>query len=102
MSNRVSLNDKTSKTVNELINVNNDTNKDVNNDTDINKDTPVIQNRFVLEVKKKEEIDLKRATYYLKPDIIKQIEKIAKKTNMGKSELVQKILEEALSNIEIK
>lgn len=43
----------------------------------------------------------KRITYYLKPETIKKIDKFSKMAGMGKSEFVQKILEEALNNLEI-
>lgn len=43
----------------------------------------------------------KRATYYLMSDTIKKIEKISKITGMGKSKLVQTLLDQALENLEI-
>ncbi|MCR6514500.1 hypothetical protein M4I33_06365 [Clostridium sp. LY3-2] len=43
----------------------------------------------------------KRATYYLMNDTIKKIEKISKITGMGKSKLVQTLLDQALENLEI-
>lgn len=43
----------------------------------------------------------KRATYYLMTDTIKKIEKISKITGMGKSKLVQTLLDQALENLEI-
>ena len=43
----------------------------------------------------------KRITYYLRPDTIKKIDKFSKMAGMGKSEFVQKILDEVLNNLEI-
>ena len=43
----------------------------------------------------------KRITYYLKPETIKKIDKYSKMAGMGKSEFVQKLLEEILNNLEI-
>ena len=43
----------------------------------------------------------KRITYYLKPETIKKIDKYSKMAGMGKSEFVQKLLDEVLDNLEI-
>jgi hypothetical protein len=122
MSRRVSLNDKVKSTIGALTSnepiVNNDVNTNVNSDKDINvseneninvntnDDTNVNVNKNVNNViiiaKEKASEELKRQTYYLKPNTIKQIEKIARQANMGKSELVEKILSDALANIVVK
>lgn len=77
-------------------NVNNYTNVNVNNYTNKNENS----SQFVLRVEKKEET-LRRQTYYLKETTIKKIDGVAGSSGVGKSELVQRILEEALKNLKI-
>lgn len=53
-------------------------------------------------IKKVEKLEApKRITYYLRPETIAKIDKFSKLTGMGKSEFVQKILDEVLSNLEV-
>lgn len=57
-------------------------------------------NKIVIKKIEKPELP-KRITYYLRPDTIKKIDKFSKLAGMGKSEFVQKILDEVLNNLEI-
>lgn len=57
-------------------------------------------NRIVIKKIEKPELP-KRITYYLRPDTIKKIDKFSRLAGMGKSEFVQKILDEVLNNLEI-
>lgn len=57
--------------------------------------------KIVIRKQEKQEI-AKRTTYYLLPSTIKKIEKLSKATGVGKSALVQKLLDEALNLVEIK
>ncbi|SHJ44879.1 hypothetical protein SAMN02745163_02000 [Clostridium cavendishii DSM 21758] len=53
-------------------------------------------------IKKVEKFEApKRITYYLRPETIAKIDKFSKLTGMGKSEFVQKILDEVLNNLEV-
>lgn len=63
-------------------------------------DVSVSVSKMVIKKVEKQEPP-KRITYYLKPDTIKKIDKFSKAAGMGKSEFVQTILEEILSNLEI-
>src|SRR5690554_3253765 len=106
---RVETDSKTSKAVKQYpdkehgeVDVNNNVNVDVNNDNDdydaTGSDVDVINstsndiddvndnsvNGVVIEVVSNK-IQPKRATYYLKPDTIKQINKISKNSGLGKS-----------------
>lgn len=58
-------------------------------------------NKIVIKKVEKPEMP-KRITYYLRPETIKKIDKFSKASGMGKSEFVQKILDEVLNNLEIK
>lgn len=78
------------KNVNKSVNVN--VNKNVNVDDDVNK--------FVIQKTKKSKPP-KRITYYLNQETINSIDKYSKLTGMGKSELVQTLLDMALKNLEI-
>lgn len=80
------------------VNINSCTNKNVNNY--VYKHDDANSNKFVIRVERKDET-LKRQTYYLKESTIKIIDEISESSKVGKSELVQKILEEALKNIKI-
>lgn len=57
-------------------------------------------NKIIIKKVEKQE-QPKRITYYLKPETIKKIDKFSKLSGMGKSEFVQKILDEVLNNLEI-
>lgn len=57
-------------------------------------------NKIVIKKVEKPEMP-KRITYYLRPETIKKIDKFSKASGMGKSEFVQKILDEVLNNLEI-
>lgn len=86
------VNNNVNKSVN--VNVNKNVNVDVNNyvDDDVNK--------FVIQKTKKSKPP-KRITYYLNQETINSIDKYSKLTGMGKSELVQTLLDMALKNLEI-
>ena len=89
------------------------TNKNVNISTNVNtnvefKDvnTSNVNDSLIsvgkIRIKKVEKLEApKRITYYLRPETIKKIDKFSKACGMGKSEFVQKILEEVLNNLEI-
>ena len=81
------VNNNVNKSVN--VNVNKNVNVDVNNyvDDDVNK--------FVIQKTKKSKPS-KRITYYLNQETINSIDKYSKLTGMGKSELVQTLLDMAL------
>ncbi|MDP4180662.1 MAG: CopG family transcriptional regulator [Bacillota bacterium] len=85
--------------------VNNDVNTDANNNVNIstnistNTNTNTNVNKFVIKAASEE--TLIRYTIYLKPDTINKISQFAEQLNLGKSELVRKILEETLDNLEI-
>lgn len=110
-NNNENINENVNGNVNNVSNINIDEN--VSSDVDTNKNVNIITNndnyenenvstgKFIIKVQKKEE-EIKRATYYLKESTILRIEEISHTSNIGKSELVQKILEEALKNIEIR
>lgn len=57
-------------------------------------------NKIIIKKVEKQEPP-KRITYYLRPDTIKKIDKFSRLSGMGKSEFVQKILDEVLNNLEI-
>lgn len=57
-------------------------------------------NKIIIKKVEKQE-QPKRITYYLKPETIKKIDKFSRLSGMGKSEFVQKILDEVLNNLEI-
>ncbi|MEG0138326.1 MAG: hypothetical protein RSG52_14640 [Terrisporobacter sp.] len=92
---------------NETSNTNNNVNncKDVNNNVNIDvsntSNTNISQNKIVIKKASKPQPP-KRITYYLNQDTIKKIEKYSKLTGMGKSELVQTLLDISLNNLEIK
>lgn len=79
------------------VNRNNNVNNIGNNYGNIDS-TP--SNAFILKVGKREDA-IKRQSYYLKDSTIKRIDDISISSGIGKSELVQRILEEALNNIQI-
>lgn len=127
MAKRVSLNDretpeenKYSKAISAFISEKNDVNKNVNksDDVDVNVYTNVNDdvnvnddknvNNFVnkdvnkiLINKKDKKPEPKRSTYYLMPATIQKIEKVSKATGIGKSTLVQQLLDMALDLVEI-
>lgn len=82
---------------NDSVDVNVDENVNVNCD-DV--DTGITKNKIVIKKAKKPQPP-KRITYYLNNDTIKKIDKYSKMTGMGKSELVQTLLDVALNNLEI-
>lgn len=81
--------------VNENINVNN-----IDDKEGINKNTSIESNKIVIKKAKKVQPP-KRTTYYLNQETIKKIDKYSKLTGMGKSELVQTLLDVALNNLEV-
>lgn len=72
-----------------------------NIDEDVNDSVNVNVNKIVIK-KNEKKAEPKRATYYLRPETIKRIDKLSKTTGLGKSALVQKLLDEALDLVEIK
>ncbi|MGL4850674.1 MAG: hypothetical protein ACRC28_17415 [Clostridium sp.] len=55
-----------------------------------------------IKIKKREKPEApRRATYYLKQETIRKIEKVSKMSGIGKSKLVQLLLDQALDNLEI-
>lgn len=98
--------------VNNIIKENNSNNKFINNkevsisecsDIEVSENIPKsnvnVSKIIIKKVEKPEQP--KRITYYLKPDTIKKIDKYSKMAGMGKSEFVQKLLDEVLNNLEI-
>lgn len=81
--------------VNENINVNN-----IDDKEGVNKNTSIESNKIVIKKAKKVQPP-KRTTYYLNQETIKKIDKYSKLTGMGKSELVQTLLDVALNNLEV-
>ena len=113
MSKRTSLSDKensdtkTAKAISALISSKKDQDeeelekKDTEKAVEINDDKPTMVQEIVIEkVSKKDKP--KRATYYLNPEIIKKIDALSKQSGTGKSELVQKLLDDALRRVKIK
>lgn len=81
--------------------IDNDTYENDNINNIVNDEVNINANKFVIE--KQEKVDTtKRATYYLLPQTIKKIEKLSKATGIGKSALVQRLLDQALDLVEIK
>lgn len=81
--------------------IDNDTYENDNINNIVNDEVNINANKFVIE--KQEKVDTtKRATYYLLPQTIKKIEKLSKATGVGKSALVQRLLDQALDLVEIK
>lgn len=83
--------------------VNNDVSESVNNfDDEIDYgDVDTEKKELVIEVVSKKSAP-KRATYYLLPHTLKKIDKLSKQTGVGKSELVQRLLDDALNRVKIK
>ncbi len=83
--------------------VNNDVSESVNNfDDEIDYgDVDNEKKELVIEVVSKKSAP-KRATYYLLPHTLKKIDKLSKQTGVGKSELVQRLLDDALNRVKIK
>ncbi|KOC32909.1 hypothetical protein [Clostridium botulinum] len=77
-----------------------DVNKNIYDDGSVSDNENIGINKFVIKKAEKKEMP-KRITYYLKPSTIQKIDKLSKKAGMGKSEFVQKILEDVLENLEI-
>lgn len=77
-----------------------DVNTNISDDKITNNDENINTNKFVIKKAEKKELP-KRITYYLKPSTIQKIDRLSKKASMGKSEFVQKILEDVLENLEI-
>ena len=102
-----STNDDISKNTNICenadVNINNDNCVNANTNVNVYSDVNTNVNNFdyMLEVQN-ESTTLKRQTYYLKEETIKKIDEYARKANIGKSELVQKILEDVLNKIKLK
>ena len=113
MSKRTSLSDKensdtkTAKAISALISSKKDQDeeelekKDTEKEVEINDDKPTMVQEIVIEkVSKKDKP--KRATYYLTPETIKKIDALSKQSGTGKSDLVQKLLDDALKRVKIK
>ena len=87
---------------NDDINVNDDVNVNVNINDDNNVNNFVNKNVNKIIINKKDKkLEPKRATYYLMPATIQKIEKVSKATGIGKSTLVQQLLDMALDLVEI-
>ena len=92
-----------------IINIVDDKNENLKRDIDLSSNSydvieknSVSKNKAKIIIKKVEKEEApKRITYYLKEETIKKIDKFSKLAGMGKSEFVQKILEEILNNLEI-
>ena len=80
-------------------NVNENKNKNVNTNEESG-NTLIESNKIVIKKAKKVQPP-KRITYYLNQETIKKIDKYSKLTGMGKSELVQTLLDVALDNLEV-
>lgn len=87
--------------------VNNNVNKEVisseteSSNNEVYETKADINTDIIIEVKKVKKIVEKRQTYFLTEETIDLIEKISKKSGMKKSELVEKILNNALKKIKI-
>ena len=87
---------------NDDINVNDDVNVNVNINDDNNVNNFVNKNVNKIIINKKDKkLEPKRATYYLMPATIQKIEKVSKATGIGKSTLVQQLLDMALDLVEV-
>lgn len=87
---------------NDDINVNDDVNVNVNINDDKNVNNFVNKNVNKIVINKKDKkLDPKRATYYLMPATIQKIERVSKATGIGKSTLVQQLLDMALDLVEV-
>lgn len=91
---------------NDDINVNDDVNVNVNinDDKNVNSNVNNFVNKNVNKIvinKKDKKLDPKRATYYLMPATIQKIERVSKATGIGKSTLVQQLLDMALDLVEV-
>lgn len=93
------------------VNIDGDTNRNISDDRNVSVNRnnngnncgnidSTSTNAFILKVEKREDV-IKRQSYYLKNSTIKKIDDISLSSGIGKSELVQRILEEALNNIQI-
>ena len=102
----INENKQTSESENTKEDINQDKNDYVNANKDVNivsendKDATISSNKIVIKKAAKVQPP-KRITYYLNHDTIKKIEKYSKLTGMGKSELVQKLLDLSLDNLEV-
>lgn len=85
---------------NENVNANNNVNINEYEESNNDSNTSISSNKIVIKKAKKVQPP-KRITYYLNVDTIKKIDKYSKLTGMGKSELVQTLLEVALDNLEV-
>lgn len=85
---------------NENVNTNNNVNINKYEESNNDSNTSISSNKIVIKKAKKVQPP-KRITYYLNVDTIKKIDKYSKLTGMGKSELVQTLLEVALDNLEV-
>lgn len=85
---------------NENVNTNNNVNINEYEESNNDSNTSISSNKIVIKKAKKVQPP-KRITYYLNVDTIKKIDKYSKLTGMGKSELVQTLLEVALDNLEV-
>ncbi|MGL6105915.1 hypothetical protein [Romboutsia sp.] len=88
------------KNENEIKFIDVNVNKNVNIINDIDTDATILSNKIVIKKAAKVQPP-KRITYYLNHDTIKKIEKYSKLTGMGKSELVQTLLDISLDNLEV-
>lgn len=87
---------------NDDINVNDDVNVNVNINDDKNVNNFVNKNVNKIVINKKDKkLEPKRATYYLMPATIQKIERVSKATGIGKSTLVQQLLDLALDLVEV-
>lgn len=99
MAENTNVDDFTNKNVDDFTNVN--TNIEATKKSNTNENDSLISVGKI-RIKKVEKLEEpKRITYYLRPETIKKIDKFSKACGMGKSEFVQKILEEVLNNLEI-
>lgn len=99
MAENTNVDNFTNKNVDNFINVN--TNMEPAKKINTNENDSLISVGKI-KIKKVEKLEEpKRITYYLRPETIKKIDKFSKACGMGKSEFVQKLLEEVLNNLEI-
>ena len=99
MAENTNVDDFTNKNVDDFTNAN--TNIEATKKSNTNENDSLISVGKI-RIKKVEKLEEpKRITYYLRPETIKKIDKFSKACGMGKSEFVQKILEEVLNNLEI-
>ncbi|AKN34260.1 hypothetical protein Ccar_25885 (plasmid) [Clostridium carboxidivorans P7] len=80
----------------------NDTNSKTNIDTNINIDTSNdTNNKFTLKKKLDDKKEKKAFNVYMNPDLIKELDKISKKSGYSRNELINLMCEYCVKNLEL-